>query len=161
MKHFLIFVLSLFGNIVFAFGQTPAPATLKAECFSNASYKNNSVSTFKEELSLKFDVTKITVGKTLVKVLFSHTEKIKSESSLIQINDTVAFRISIGRVVEYKAKKYLYKANMFLKRNGCWDAATPVGYWHEFVPGVIVSGLGFGREGTTNYLAFHGGLIVE
>ena len=156
---FLFF--TILGLADAAFGQTATFSNLKTECFSNNSYKNNSVSTFKDELTLKLDITKISIDKTSEKISFSYSEKIKSESSLIQINDTIAFKISVARIVEYKVKKYLYKADLFRKYDDCWQAASPTNYWNEFYPGIISSGLSFGYEATTGYLGFTGSLIVE
>jgi hypothetical protein len=161
MRQKILFILTIFGLGAIAFGQTPTMSNLKTECFSNNNYKNNSVSSFKDELTLKLDVTKISIDKTSEKITFSHSEKIKSESSLILINDTIAFKISIGRVVEYKVKKYLYKADLFRKYEGCWRAASPTNYWYEFYPGVVSAGLGFGYEATNGYLGFTGSLIIE
>ena len=161
MRQKLLFILIIFGFGAVTYGQAPTMSNLRTECFSNNNYKNNSVSSFKDELTLKLDVTKITIDKTSEKISLSHSEKIKSESSLIQINDTIAFKISIGRVVEYKVKKYLYKADLFRKYEGCWRAASPTNYWYEFYPGIISAGFGFGYEGTNGYLGLTGSLIIE
>ena len=142
------------------FGQTASRSNLKTECF-NPIYQNASVKEFKNEMTLKLEISQLKIDKTTEKISFTYTEKIKDESSLILINDTIAFKLCIGRVTEYKSNKYLYKADLYRKYDNCWRVATTANYWNELHPGIISSGLGFGYEGNLGYLGFVGTLIVE
>lgn len=163
-KHMKInFTLSVLMVLItnHTFAQTTLHSNIKTECFSNNNYQNNSVKEFKNELTLKLDIIKLKIDKTTEKISFTYTEKIKNESSLILINDSIAFKLCIGRVTEYKAIKYLYKADLYRKYDNCWRVASSTNYWNEFHPGVISSGLGFGYEGNLGYLGFDGTLIVE
>ncbi len=162
MKQLNKFSFLLFVILTTNFSaQTILNSNLKSECFTNNNYHNKSTKILKEDLTLKLEITKIKIDDLVKKISFKYTEKIKNESSLIIINDSIAFKISIGRVVDQKLNKYLYKADLYRKIEDCWQVATPTNYWNEFSLGVISSGLGFGYEGTLGYLGFDGTLIVE
>ena len=77
------------------------------------------------------------------------------------INDSVGFKVAVARVLDFQVKKYLYKADLFRKHDGCWKPASNSSTWTEFSPGIISSGLGFGYEGNINYLGFNGTIVIE
>ena len=106
-------------------------------------------------------MTILKVGKTTEKIDFQYSETIQNESSLIQLNDTVAIKVSVTRAVDFKVKKYLYKVDMFTKTGKCWKAASGTGLWNEFYPGVVTGGWSVGFEGTSNYLGFDGAILIE
>ena len=154
----LIFLASFLAINYFALSQT---SNLKDECFSSNVSNTNSVKEFKDNLKLTIEVKKLTIGKITHIINFLHTETIQSESSLIQFNDSVAVKISVARAVDFKNKKYLYKLDLFEKKDNCWRPKNTYNYFNEFHLGTISSGSGSGIEGTIDYLFFNGVLKIE
>ena len=129
-------------------------------CFVNNNYKNNSVESFKDQLTLTLDIVEITDGRISSNVDISFKEQIENES-LVQINESVALKISIVRAIDFGVKKYLYKFELFRRRGECWASAGGNGLWNEFYPGIITNGFAVGIENTAGYLGFNGSVMIE
>jgi hypothetical protein len=147
--------------ISFSFLAIAQNSNLKDECFSSNVSNTNSVKEFKDNLKLTIEAKKLTIGKTTHSINFLHSEIIQSESTLIQFNDTIAAKISVVRAVDYKNKKYLYKLDLFEKKDNCWRPKNTYNFYNEFHLGTISSGQGSGVEGSIDYLFFSGTFKIE
>lgn len=161
MKHYIILTAFALFTLTDTYGQTTKHTQVKDVCFGNSNYRNNSVNEFNESLTITVDILEIQNGKVSENVEFSHSEEFANETSLIEINDTVAMKISICRAVDYGVKKYLYKIDLFRKKGKCWNNAGGPGLWAEFYPGQLTEGFSVGTPNTSSYLGFNGSIQLE
>jgi hypothetical protein len=159
MQKTFIFIATLTLFSLTIFGQDKS--NLKSECFTNISQEQKTIDKYKDNLTLKIEVTILKVGKISTAINFTYDEIIQNESSLIQINDSVAIKVAITRAVDFVEKKYLYKVDLFTKSDKCWKRASGANDWNEFYPGIVTAGCSVGYEGTDNYLGFTGTIIIE
>ena len=136
-------------------------SNLKNECFWKSLSDKNSAKPFKELLKLTIEAKKIKIGSQTHLIEFLYKEDMNSESSLIQFNDSIGIKVSVARAIDYKNNIYLYKIDIFERKDDCWRSKNPINYYNKFQLGTISAGYGSGIEGSIDYLFFEGTIKIE
>jgi hypothetical protein len=116
---------------------------------------------FKDNLNLKIQVDKITLGTEVTVANKSFVEVIRNESSIFEITKESAISVSIGRVTENGSNFYIYKIHLFRKVKDCWEDSAWDTHYTKCKPGTITSGYGYGNEGTSGFIGFSGSVTIE
>ncbi|MFZ6051033.1 hypothetical protein [Halocola ammonii] len=140
--------------------QNIAESNWKGKCIENKQTDLNAVDTFSSSLELTIQINTIKNGKESTAIDFRHSERIRKESSLIEIDENHAIKISIARVVDYGLKKYIYKLTFF-EKDECWREMSLFTQWAEFSPGVISTGHSVGSTGSEDFYGFEGQIRIK
>lgn len=152
MKKIILFSLLLL-TCMFALSQE--------YCDKKNSHDANFVKEFQKEFTVTVTVDSLFLGDKKYKVGFSHTEKFTDESPLIKINDSIAVKVSVARVVLNGEKKYLYSYD-FYRKTDCWNKIDFSESWSTFKPGnSVLAALSMGVQGDSGYFRFEGDISIK
>jgi len=86
------------------------------------------VKKFKKKIPIEINFKAIQLGKKVISIDVHYADKISGSTKLINLNDTIAIKLVIGKVVEDENDKYLYKLLVFTKDKviNCWRPLTIV-----------------------------------
>lgn len=116
---------------------------------------------FKDSLTLTLNVTKSHCGIITYLDTVNVSERIKDESSIIQVSEKVGIRVCIGRVRVNGIKTYICNLHLFKKEKDCWRDMPPTDNWEKFNLGHVTSGHSYGDYGTQGAIGFIGELKIE
>jgi hypothetical protein len=95
---------------------------------------------------------------------FKFQSRIKDETKIIKLNDTVGVKLVIARSVEFGSKKYLYKLSYYKKdfSGNCWRSYSGYGFmtpvYHRTVS---LNGTSFMLSGTSLFVVYDGWITFD
>jgi hypothetical protein len=80
------------------------------------------VKKFKPETPIDINVKSVRLGSQTISLDLHYQGNIEGDTKIINLNDSVGIKVTIAKMVEYGAKKYLYKLQVYKKdkESNCW-----------------------------------------
>ena len=137
MKTILLITLTLFPQLTW--GQINS---FKGTCCDNKGKPTKSedlttnvyiVKKHKSKTPIEVNIKSVTLGVKTVMVDISYKDVIDYETPLININDTVAIKLVLGKTTENNINKYLYKLLVYKHetKSNCWKTLTAFNAFYE------------------------------
>ncbi|MGB0915223.1 MAG: hypothetical protein ACPGVI_04080 [Crocinitomicaceae bacterium] len=144
MKTYINSLLALLTIFSYSHAQSSSSAILEP-CNEGANYRHyNSpiaLKKFKRKYKVNLKINSIQVGVEgkLENILLDYTEKVKFESSLIQLNDSTAVQVQLTRTMHNNDKHLYFRLKVLYKDDMCWRQTS----MHHFEP-VRANSMGLG-----------------
>lgn len=137
--------------------QTPCIENEKKEGRLPLDYK---IKRFPKSVDIEIRINKIEFGNDIYSFNFHYRNKIKYETDLLILNDTLGLRMHLAATTINKEKQYLYSINLYKMNQNCWRSLSTKVFSLMWAKQIPLSGGGVGYPGDKDFFRYVEGMII-
>ena len=114
---------------------------------------------FRRKYNVNLVINKMTFGDSIVKTDLVIDEKIRYETQMLAINDSLSIKVELARTESHGEKEILYKI-LLLKTDGyCWRLASSFYFNPIYAKEMPLFGWGIGISGNHDFIQITEGIL--
>lgn len=120
------------------------------------------VDKFKKKYNVHLKIENIMVGEESVDVKLDYNGKIKYETEILELTDSIAVKLLLARSEINSNKELLYKLMILRNQDGCWRSLSVFYFYPMWSNKMTLGGTSVGTPGTDGYVQIgRGAMDVE
>jgi hypothetical protein len=114
---------------------------------------------FKRKYLVHFKVEAITIGDTMIRCDIDFKKKVRYETDLIQVNDTLSYVIQIARSRRNGEDILLYNISILKRKDKCWHYLASFGFGEVLISPIRLTLNSAGIWGSPDFTQINKGVL--